>query len=158
EWRLVGSFDPNYREELTALARELDIAERVEIRDHTDAPEHEISWANVVLMCSDAEAFGNVTVEALKAGRPVVGTRSGGTPEIVTAGVTGVLLERGNAGQRASAIRRLAIEPGRLARMSENARTGTRDRFTLEQYAEPFVDILETAARRRASGTRPASA
>jgi glycosyltransferase involved in cell wall biosynthesis len=148
EWRLVGPSDPGYRDQLAALARELDITERVQILDHTDTPGHEISWANVVLMCSDAEAFGLVTVEALKSGRPVIGTRSGGTPEIVSDGVNGLLYEPGNAEQLAAALRRLATEPGLLARMSDNAQASTRDRFTPEDYVEAFVDVLAAAARR----------
>ena len=99
-------------------------------------------------MCSDAEAFGRVTVEALKSGRPVIGTRSGGTPELIADGENGFLFEPGKAQELASAMRRLAIEPGLLAQMSENARTGTRDRFTLEGYAEAFVAVLNAAASR----------
>jgi glycosyltransferase involved in cell wall biosynthesis len=148
ELRLVGAIRPTYRNELIALARELGIVDRVEILDHTTTPENQISWANVVLMCSDAEAFGRVTVEALKSGRPVIGTRSGGTPELIADGENGFLFEPGNAQELASAVRRIASEPGLLARMSENARTGTRDRFTLEGYVEEFVAILSAAASR----------
>jgi glycosyltransferase involved in cell wall biosynthesis len=149
EWRLVGSIDRDYRDNLTALARKLDVSDRVEIRDHTDTPENQIAWANVVLMCSNAEAFGRVTVEALKSGRPVIGTRSGGTPEIISEGVNGFLFAPGSAHQLARAVRRLTTEPGLLARMSENAETSTRDRFTLTAYTEAFVGVLEAAAGRR---------
>jgi glycosyltransferase involved in cell wall biosynthesis len=148
ELRLVGSIHPTYRAELTALARELGVTKHVEILDHTTTPEQQLSWANVVLMCSDNEAFGRVTVEALKSGRPVIGTRSGGTPEIIADGVNGLLIEPGNARQLAAALRRLATEPGLLARMSEHARTSTRDRFTLDGYVQAFVDVLDAAARR----------
>jgi glycosyltransferase involved in cell wall biosynthesis len=146
ELRLVGAITPTYRDELDAHARRLGIVTSVQILDHTSAPEREISWANVVLMCSDAEAFGRVTVEALKSGRPVIGTRSGATPELIGDGVNGFLFEPGNAQQLAAALRRLASEPGLLARMSENAMAGTRDRFTLEGYVEAFLDVLRAAA------------
>jgi glycosyltransferase involved in cell wall biosynthesis len=99
-------------------------------------------------MCSDAEAFGRVTVEALKSGRPVIGTRSGGTPELICDGVNGFLFEPGNARQLAAALRRLASEPGLLERLSNNASVGTRDRFTLDGYVEEFVDVLSAAAAR----------
>jgi len=42
--------------------------DRVQNSHHTTTPEKQISWANVVLTCSDAEAFGRATVEALKSG------------------------------------------------------------------------------------------
>jgi len=66
--RLVGAISATYRDELIAHARELGVADRVQILDHTTTPEKQISWANVVLTCSDAEAFGRATVEALKSG------------------------------------------------------------------------------------------
>jgi glycosyltransferase involved in cell wall biosynthesis len=146
DMRLVGAITPTYRDELYALARRLGIGASVQILDHTSTPERELSWANVVLMCSEAEAFGRVTVEALKGGRPVIGTRSGATPELIVDGVNGFLFEPGNARQLAAALRRLASEPGLLARMSENAMAGTRDRFTLEGYIQAFLDVLRTAA------------
>ena len=148
ELRLVGSISPGYRDELAGRARELGIAARVQILDHTKTPRSQIAWANVVLMCSDSEAFGRVTVEALKSGRPVIGTRSGGTPEVITEGVNGFLIEPRNAWEMASALRRLASEPGLLARMSENAATSTRDRFTLDGYVQAFGEVLAAAAAR----------
>jgi len=148
ELRLVGSITPTFRDELDALARRRGLAGSVQILDHTSTPESQISWANVVLMCSDAEAFGRVTLEALKSGRPVIGTRSGGTPELICDGVNGFLFEPRNAQQLAVAMRRLASEPGLLARMSENAMVGTRDRFTLDGYIEAFVEVLGAAASR----------
>src|SRR3989344_1247976 len=39
--------------------------------------------ADIVLVCSRQEAFGRVTVEAMLAGKPVIGSRSGGTKEII---------------------------------------------------------------------------
>jgi glycosyltransferase involved in cell wall biosynthesis len=148
-FRLVGTVTPTYRKELQELSSELGISDSVEIVDATSTPQDEFAWANVVLMCSHNEAFGRVTVEALKSGRPVIGTNSGGTADLIRHGVDGFLFEPRNPDELASAIRTLASEPGLLARMSENARIGSADRFTIESEVEAFVDVLATAVARQ---------
>ena len=109
-------------------------------------------WANVVLMCSQNEAFGRVTVEALKSGRPVVGTRSGGTPELITDGIDGFVFEPGSAPALAAALRRLAGDPELLALMAERASTGVEDRFTTEREVDLFVDVFTAVAGASPSG------
>jgi glycosyltransferase involved in cell wall biosynthesis len=146
--RLVGSITPAYREELQRIASALGISDRVEIVDASSTPENELAWANVVLMCSDHEASGRVTVEALKSGRPVVGTRTGGTPELISDGVNGFLFAPGSAQELAAALRRVASEPGLLERLSEGARASVEDRFTIEAEVDDFVDVLEAAVAR----------
>jgi glycosyltransferase involved in cell wall biosynthesis len=144
--RLVGSIGAAYQDELQGLASKLGISDSVEILDATSTPQDEFAWANVVLMCSESEAFGRVTVEALKSGRPVVGARSGGTPEIVSDGFNGFLFGPGNSEELATALRRLGSEPRLLARMSENARASTQGLFTLENEVDAFIDVLASAA------------
>ena len=59
-------------------------------------------------MCSQCEAFGRVTVEAMRAGLPVCGTNSGGTPEIIDPGVNGLLSPAGDANALAANL--MALE------------------------------------------------
>ncbi|MBN1259944.1 MAG: glycosyltransferase family 4 protein [Anaerolineae bacterium] len=54
------------------------------------------------------EAFGRVVVEGLAAGCPVVGTRAGGIPEIITDGIHGLLVSQRDPMQLAQAVIRLA--------------------------------------------------
>ena len=51
---------------------------------------------DVSLMCSIAETFGMVTIESLSLGIPVIGTQSGGTPELLQNGKFGFLYPSGN--------------------------------------------------------------
>lgn len=157
ELRLVGPIRLAYRMELNRIASELGISDRVEIVGAATAPQDQFAWANVVLMCSENEAYGRVTVEALKSGRPVVGTRSGGTPELITDGVNGFLFEPSSAHGLAMALARLAEDPALLARMSTNASADARDRFTLEGEVDAFVDAMTSVmggSKRRRSPTR----
>ena len=144
--RLVGWIEPSFRDELQELATNLGISDRVEIRGATVTPQDEFAWANVVLMCSENEAFGRVTVEALKSGRPVIGARSGATAELIADGKDGVLFEPGNPEELASALRRLAADPGLLARMSESACAAAQERFTIAREVDDFLDVLVSAS------------
>ena len=156
--RLVGPVLPSYRQELDRLVATLGIGDCVEIRQATPTPQIELAWANVLVMCSDNEAFGRVTVEGLKSGRPVVGTRSGGTVELVFPGVNGLLFSPGDAQELAAALRTLAGDPAMLERMSENAIASTEGRFTTEEEVEEFVAVLTQAAGRERGTTGEGSA
>jgi glycosyltransferase involved in cell wall biosynthesis len=144
--RLVGSIRADYRRELEASAARLGVTDRIEIVEPTSTPHDDFSWANVVLMCSDNEAFGRVTVEALKSGRPVIGTRSGGTTDLICHGENGFLFDPGNARDLARYLSRLACEPDLLSLMSLHAEEGTLGRFSLDEERDAFLDLFSRAA------------
>lgn len=52
---------------------------------------------DVLVMASKAETFGMVTVEAMAAGKPVIASNAGGSPELLKNGQIGYLFETGNA-------------------------------------------------------------
>jgi glycosyltransferase involved in cell wall biosynthesis len=144
--RLTGWITDEFRAELEALAQELGVADRVEICGGTEDPFAAIEWANVVLMCSAHEAFGRVTAEALKCGRPVIGSRSGGTLEIVREGVDGLLFDPGDAQQLAAAVDRLAKDRKLLRNLSDRALERNADRFTKEKYMGIVAGALLSVA------------
>ena len=92
-------------------------------------------------MCSTADATGLVTVEALRAGRPVIGTRSGGTPELVTDGMDGLLVGPDDPAALAAALARFGRDPALFARLSRTAWARNHGRFSLEQQVEAFCVI-----------------
>jgi glycosyltransferase involved in cell wall biosynthesis len=68
------------------------------------------------------EAYGVAFLEAQAAGLAVVAGRAGGVPAVVAEGETGLLVEEGDAGAFAQALRRLLDDPGRRRTMGEAAR------------------------------------
>jgi glycosyltransferase involved in cell wall biosynthesis len=100
ELTLVGR-DEGLEPELQRTVRREGIADRVRFLPLQPDPVAIMREADVVLMCSRMEAFGRVTVEALKAGRPVVGAAAGATPELVRHGENGYLYRPGNPGDLA---------------------------------------------------------
>jgi glycosyltransferase involved in cell wall biosynthesis len=147
--RLVGPTLPGYEEQLRRLADDLGVADRVEFVEYASDPTEHFRWCNVLLMCSEAEAFGRVTVEALKSGRPVIGCRSGGTSELIDEGKTGFLYEPDDPRGLVDAIHKYAADSALVREMSAAAAVENEHRFTMRDEVEFFVDLLTSAARQR---------
>lgn len=95
------------------------------------------------MFCSPAvwdEPFGLVNVEALASGLPVVTTRGGGANEIFSSG-GGILVERGSAVDLASALRRLAEDPGLRTQLGRQGYIAFLERFTWSQTCMQVRDI-----------------
>jgi glycosyltransferase involved in cell wall biosynthesis len=80
-----------------------------------------------------AEGFGIVCLEAAACGIPVVAGRSGGLPDAVEDGVTGILVDPNDSAAAAEAIVALLKNPERARRMGEAGRKRVLDRFTRER-------------------------
>ncbi|MFN2427710.1 MAG: glycosyltransferase [Candidatus Binatia bacterium] len=96
-------------------------------------------------LTSDWEGTPNVVLEALAAGLPVVATRVGGTPEVIDDGVTGILVEAGDAAGIASASLELAADPARAAKMGRLARSAAVERFSIPAMVAATVAVYEAA-------------
>jgi glycosyltransferase involved in cell wall biosynthesis len=136
-----GELDP-----LRALAEELGVAGRVRLHGARDDALAVLDEADVALMCSRDEAFGRVTVEAMKRGVPVVGAASGGTTELIEHGVTGLRYTPGRPDELAGEVSALlGDEPARL-RIAEAGRRFAAGRFTRERHGAAALAILDEVA------------
>jgi glycosyltransferase involved in cell wall biosynthesis len=80
-------------------------------------------------------------IEALASGTPVVATRVGGVPDVVTDGVDGFLVEPGDTEAAAERLAELARDPTLRARMGEAGRANARQRYSVERLVDD-VDRL----------------
>jgi glycosyltransferase involved in cell wall biosynthesis len=94
----------------------------------TNAPEL-VQTFDIIAVPSHVEPLGNATLEAMAAGRPVVGSRVGGIPEMVVDGETGTLVPPSNPPALAAAVERLVKDVGLRAAMSHNARARATKQF-----------------------------
>jgi glycosyltransferase involved in cell wall biosynthesis len=148
-----GAGPPAYVRRLRALIDSLGVSELVEMVGPVSDPSLFFRQADVALMCSRMEAFGRVTVEAMKLGKPVIGARSGGTPEVIHDRFNGFLYTPGDARELADKIEEMTRDRDGARRMGERARHFATEMFSLERYGGEFLDLLNEI-----TGTGAASA
>jgi glycosyltransferase involved in cell wall biosynthesis len=102
--------------------------------------------ADLVLLPSIAEAFGLAAAEALYLGVPVVGTRVGGIPEIVTDGVDGVLVPPANSAALAEAITGLLLDEARRFQLAGAGRAKVMCRFRFEDMVRHYEGLYDRLA------------
>ncbi len=146
---IVGRGDTRYRSFLQSLVFENGLEDYVVFLGYTDNPFPIMKNIDVLLMCSQNEAFGRVTVEAMKLGKPVIGARSGGTTELIRDGFNGFLYAVGDSFELAEKIRFLYEHPEVRLVMGENAREWATKRFTRDQFGKEILAILEEVIERK---------
>jgi glycosyltransferase involved in cell wall biosynthesis len=93
------------------------------------------------------DALSRVIVEAMAAGRPVVASRVGGTPELVIDGVTGFLVERSDPASLARALEKILLD-GELRRaLGEAARRHVTTALAAERSLERLIALYEAVRR-----------
>lgn len=105
---------------------------------------------DIFVLPSRTEALSNSLMEAMACGCTVVASRTGGNPELVADGETGLLFPPGDAAALATALRRLISDPSWSATLASNAVRLIRERFRLETSARRMEEIytaLLTAPR-----------
>jgi glycosyltransferase involved in cell wall biosynthesis len=95
-----------------------------------------------------SEPMGQVAVEAMLVGRPVVASDVGGLRDVVDRGITGLMVPPGDPGALADALDRLLDDPEMRQRMGMMGRQHARQ-FEAAAVAPRIVEVLEDAVRRR---------
>ena len=122
------------QEALERQARALGIADRVVFVGPVQDPRDFYRRLDVFVLPSLDEAFGLVVLEAMAMGLPVIGTRVGGVPEVLTHGVNGWLVEPGDSAVLAAGLRTLWADPILRRRVAEEGRR-TAVRFDVTRAA-----------------------
>ena len=108
-----------------------------------------INAADVIVLASVAEQFGQVLVEAMACARPVIAVNSHGPAEIVDAGETGWLVGPDDRDALADALVEAVNDPEERRRRGANARQAALDRYAWPALAERVAAVYETALGRR---------
>jgi glycosyltransferase involved in cell wall biosynthesis len=101
---------------------------------------------DVLVNASRAEPFGRTVLEAQASGVPVIGTRSGGIPEFVSDGTSGLLVPPGEPEALADALRRLLTDADLRARVVAGGVASAADRAVPVQAAR-VADVYRSVVR-----------
>ncbi len=96
---------------------------------------------DVEIVASRAEAFGRVTVEAMRASNPVIGSATGGTIELIQDGVTGFLYEHKDDAALAECMKRFIEQPMLAYEMGQRAYEWSVDKFTSEENVKGVLEL-----------------
>jgi len=107
--------------------------------------EQVIAAAEVIVCTSHFESYGMVNLEAMASGKPVVSTRRGGPSETVIDGVTGYLVDSGDAQQFAERVVMLLRDPALRQKMGAAGREHVVSHFSAAQMATQFMATLDQA-------------
>jgi glycosyltransferase involved in cell wall biosynthesis len=130
-----------YRSALEREARELGVADRVRFLGRRDDVPALLAAADALVLPSSVEGLPLVVLEAMAAGRPVVATAVGGTPEAVVDGETGLLVRPGDVDALARAVDSLLADPERAGRLGEAGRVRVRERFDADAAAQRILGL-----------------
>jgi glycosyltransferase involved in cell wall biosynthesis len=104
-----------------------------------------LARADVVVLPSLHEGMSNAVMEAMAAGRPVVATAVGGTPELLRG--RGILVPPGDPAALAAALGPLLADPGRRASLGAAARQWSRSHLSadamVDEHVRIYSDLLE---------------
>jgi glycosyltransferase involved in cell wall biosynthesis len=161
-FQIIGSplfAEHEYERELKRLCQSLGLDECVEFTGFCENVPEVLAYLEVLVHASTTgEPFGQVVIEGMVAGKPVVATDGGGIPEIVVDSVTGLLVPMGEVAPMARAICHLLQNPELAGEMGRAGRERVLERFTIEQTAgnvERVYEELLSRTARSAAGDAP---
>jgi glycosyltransferase involved in cell wall biosynthesis len=126
---------------LTERAEQLGLADACIFQEATAYPADWMRAIDIFVLCSRSESFSNSLLEAMACGCCPVGSRVGGTGELVTHGETGLLFESGLVEQLADALCRLVQDAPSLARLAAAATRFAHDHLTIDIAAGRLAGI-----------------
>ena len=154
QFHMVFVGDGPSRSDLAQLAGQLNVEHRVHFAGEIMSSLNMHQFFDASVLCSLNEGFPNSVIEALAAARPMVATPVGGVTDVVTDGVTGILVPLGDPAAFAGALRTLEAAPPLRSLLGEVGRETVRVRFHQEIVIEKLSTLYETLANRHLAAIR----
>lgn len=130
-------------EDYRALAHQLGIGDSVFFTGQCTLVGDLLELSDVCVLTSTAEGFSNSILEYMAASRPVVVTDVGGAREAVEDGITGYLVEAGNADAMARRVIELLHNQERARNMGQQGRRVVAEKFSSEAQLSRTVELYE---------------
>ena len=147
--RFVIVGDGVLRPEMERYAREQGIGDRVVFTGWRNDLPGIYADLDLLVISSDNEGTPVSVIEGMASGRPVVATRAGGLPDLITDGETGLLVPPGDPEALAAGILTALRDAGAASRMGKAAQAAAKQRFTKERLIADVQGLYESLLEER---------
>lgn len=141
------------RERYSAMLEDPGMGKRFHIIGWQERPASVINAMDVFVLSSLNEGMGRVLIEAMYLGKPVIATKVGGVPSIVT-DETGILIEPASEKAICEAIGRLADDPLRASQMGMKGKARAVASYSAEKMVEDLDALYKELLARKGHGPR----
>lgn len=148
---IVGTGDRGYEQMLRELVRSLGLEGQVHFTGFQEPVYPALAAMDVYVHPATMEGFGIALVEAMAMAKPVVATTTGGIPDIVVHGETGLLVAPGDSEALASAVGVLLDDAGRWTALGQAGRKRVERLFTVDVMVSRLVACYEGVIQERRS-------
>jgi glycosyltransferase involved in cell wall biosynthesis len=146
--------EEDYARELRSLCAHLRLEQRIDFRGFREDIDAELASFDVLVHASVLpEPFGQVVVQGMAAGLPVLASAAGGPTEIIENGVTGILYPPGDVQALAAALRRVAADLSLRDRLGSAGQERAKD-FRPELVARRLTAVYRDVHARAEGGAR----
>lgn len=142
DFRMVVVGDGPFRSELEALAHRTGLSAILFFTGFRQDVPALLAAFDLFVLPTLEEGMSVAILEAMSAGKPVIASRVGGVPELVTA-ETGILVPPADPHQLALALQRLILAPASRKQMGNNGRALVEKNFTLSRMAEAHLQLYQ---------------
>jgi glycosyltransferase involved in cell wall biosynthesis len=152
QFRIIGAAlfeEAAFEKSLHVLVEELGLQHAFTFTGFRSDIHQAISELDVLVHASTRpEPFGQVIIEGMAAGKPVVATNAGGVPEIVEDGVTGLLVPMGDEISMAAGIDRLLTNPQAARQMGLRGQRHVAENFGIDKTVNGVMLAYEQVTQR----------
>jgi glycosyltransferase involved in cell wall biosynthesis len=150
---IVGKGEPDYEQFLRKSVQQMQLDHAVRFQGgvpHSEMPEIMARYDILLFPSEWEEPFAHTVLEAMAAGLAVIGTATGGTPEVLIDGKTGLLYRAGDADGLARQILRLHQNQSLRQQLAQAGQAHVLQHFTLQQTVDKLEEALQEATLRKA--------
>jgi glycosyltransferase involved in cell wall biosynthesis len=149
---LIAGHDPwGYGATLRRLIDGLGLGEKVRLVGFQNNVAAFLGALDVFAMATQSEGFGQVIIEAMAAGKPVVGSNMAPLTEIIREGETGFMVSRDDPPAIAKAVAWLLAHPRQAQAMGKHGQERVNNHFSAGRMAEQTLSLYDQVLRERMS-------
>jgi len=138
------------KEELQLLAKQLQVSDQIIFAGAIHEAARYLQAFDMYIQPSLSEALGYTIIEAAQAGLPIIASRVGGIPEIITHDVDGLLVQSGNTAELTATIVSLLTDKHKRDLLAKTA-TETGKRFSFKNMLQATTNVYDSKTTSSAS-------